>query len=165
MSRCLAMVLSSVSLMICDVEQLFMYGLAIWIFSSKKYLFRSFAHLKVGLSFWHYNEQVPYTLWIVNPYQIFSLKYYFLFHNQASLFFWSLLLLCQSLLVWCKQEWGFPWWLSGEEFAYRCRKWGFNPWVRKTPWRRKWQPIQIVLPGKLHGPRNPVKTPEEAGRL
>ena len=21
----------------------------------------------------------------------------------------------------------------------QCRRWGFNPWVRKIPWRRKWQ--------------------------
>ena len=27
----------------------------------------------------------------------------------------------------------------------------FNPWVGKIPWRRKWQPIPVCLPGKLHG--------------
>ena len=25
---------------------------------------------------------------------------------------------------------------------------GFIPWVRKTPWRRKWQPTPVFLPGK-----------------
>ena len=24
----------------------------------------------------------------------------------------------------------------------------FNPWVRKIPWRRKWQPTPVFLPGK-----------------
>ena len=24
----------------------------------------------------------------------------------------------------------------------------FNPWVRKIPWRRKWQPIPVFLPGE-----------------
>ena len=24
-------------------------------------------------------------------------------------------------------------------------------WVRKIPWRRKWQPIPVLLPGKFHG--------------
>ena len=24
----------------------------------------------------------------------------------------------------------------------------FDPWVRKTPWRRKWQPILVSLPGE-----------------
>ena len=32
----------------------------------------------------------------------------------------------------------------------------FDPWVWKIPWRRKWQPTPIFLPGKSHGQRNPV---------
>ena len=27
----------------------------------------------------------------------------------------------------------------------------FDPWVRKIPWRRKWQPIPVFLPGESHG--------------
>ena len=30
---------------------------------------------------------------------------------------------------------------------------GFDPWVRKIVWRRKWQPTQVFLPGKSHGQR------------
>ena len=30
----------------------------------------------------------------------------------------------------------------------------FNPWVRKTPWSRKWQPTPVFLPGKSHGQRS-----------
>ena len=26
-----------------------------------------------------------------------------------------------------------------------------DPWVRKIPWRRKWQPASVFLPGKSHG--------------
>ena len=26
-----------------------------------------------------------------------------------------------------------------------------DPWVRKIPWRRKWQPNPVFLPGKSHG--------------
>ena len=37
-----------------------------------------------------------------------------------------------------------------------CRRRGFNPWVRKIPWRRKWQPIPIFLPGKSHEQRSLV---------
>ena len=29
----------------------------------------------------------------------------------------------------------------------------FNLWVRKIPWRRKWQPTPVFLPGKPHGQR------------
>ena len=24
----------------------------------------------------------------------------------------------------------------------RCQRQGFDPWVRKIPWKRKWQPLQ-----------------------
>ena len=30
----------------------------------------------------------------------------------------------------------------------RCKRPRFYPWVRKIPWRRKWQPTPIFLPGK-----------------
>ena len=30
---------------------------------------------------------------------------------------------------------------------------GFNPWVRKIPWRREWQSTPVFLPGKSHGQR------------
>ena len=31
---------------------------------------------------------------------------------------------------------------------------GSIPWVKKTPWGRKWQPIPVFLPGKSHGQRS-----------
>ena len=31
---------------------------------------------------------------------------------------------------------------------------GFDPWVRKILWRRKWQPTPVFLPGKSHGQRS-----------
>ena len=33
---------------------------------------------------------------------------------------------------------------------------GFYPWVGKIPWRRKWQPTPIFLPGESHGQRSLV---------
>ena len=33
---------------------------------------------------------------------------------------------------------------------------GFNPWVRKIPWRRKWHPTPVLLPGKFRGLRSLV---------
>ena len=32
-----------------------------------------------------------------------------------------------------------------------CRRLGINPWVGNIPWRRKWSPMQVFLPGKSHG--------------
>ena len=45
-------------------------------------------------------------------------------------------------------------WCSGKESACQCRRWkrqGFNLWVRKILWNRKWQPALVFLPGKFHG--------------
>ena len=36
----------------------------------------------------------------------------------------------------------------------RCRRCGFDPWVGKIPWRRKWQPIPVLLPGESHAGRS-----------
>ena len=36
------------------------------------------------------------------------------------------------------------------------RETGFDPWVGKIPWRRKWQPTPGLLPGKFHGLRSQV---------
>ena len=44
-----------------------------------------------------------------------------------------------------------PWWLSGKESVFQCRGHGYNLWVAKIPWRRKWQPTPVFLPGKSHG--------------
>ena len=33
---------------------------------------------------------------------------------------------------------------------------GFDPWVGKILWRRKWQPTPVFLPGKSHGQRSMV---------
>ena len=35
--------------------------------------------------------------------------------------------------------------------ARGTRSHGFNSWVRKIPWSRKWQPTLVFSPGKFHG--------------
>ena len=57
----------------------------------------------------------------------------------------------------CVLERGLPKWLSGQESVHQCRRLkrhGFNPWVRKIPWRGKWQLTPVFLPGKFHGERS-----------
>ena len=52
--------------------------------------------------------------------------------------------------------WDFQGLTSGKEPTCQCRKHerrGFIPWVRKTPWRRAWQPTPVFLPGESHGQR------------
>ena len=49
-----------------------------------------------------------------------------------------------------------PWWVRWWRVCLQCGRPGFNPWVRKISWRRKWQPTPVFLPGKSHGCRNLV---------
>ena len=35
--------------------------------------------------------------------------------------------------------------------AVVCVKHGFDPWVRKNPWKSEWQPTPVFLPGEFHG--------------
>ena len=39
-------------------------------------------------------------------------------------------------------------------FCLQCRKHRFDPWVRKIPGRREWQPTPVFLPEKFHGQRS-----------
>ena len=48
---------------------------------------------------------------------------------------------------------GFP---GGKESTCQCKRYkrhGFNPWVGKILWRRKWEPTPVCLPGESHGRR------------
>ena len=48
---------------------------------------------------------------------------------------------------------GLPWWLRGKESACQCRRHSSIPGLGR-PWRRKWQPTPVFLPGKSHGQRS-----------
>ena len=52
---------------------------------------------------------------------------------------------------------GFPGGAGGKELAClyrRHNRQGFDPWVRKIPWRKAWQPTPVFLPGESHGQRS-----------
>ena len=51
---------------------------------------------------------------------------------------------------------GLPRWFSSEEPTCQFRRYGFDPWVRKIPWRRKRPPTPVFLPGKSNGQRSSV---------
>ena len=58
---------------------------------------------------------------------------------------------CISLLT------GFPGGLEGKASAYNeADGMGWDPWDGKIPWRRKWEPTPVLLPGKSHGWRSLV---------
>ena len=51
----------------------------------------------------------------------------------------------------------FPGGASSKEPTCQCtrhKRWGFNPWVGKIHWRRKWQPIPVFLLGESYGQRS-----------
>ena len=53
----------------------------------------------------------------------------------------------------------FPDGTSSKDSARQCgnhRRYRFHPWVRKIPWRWKWQPAPVFLPGKSHEQRSLV---------
>ena len=51
---------------------------------------------------------------------------------------------------------GFPGGTGGKKPSWQWRRPRFNPWVRKIPWRRAWQPTPVFLPGESHGQRSLV---------
>ena len=56
---------------------------------------------------------------------------------------------------------GVPWWLSGKEPTCQCRRLGFNTWVRKIPWRRKWHPMDRgAWKATIHGVDNNSDDPK-----
>ena len=49
---------------------------------------------------------------------------------------------------------GASWWLRQQRICLKYGRLGFNPWVGKIPWNRKWQPTPVFLPGESHGWRS-----------
>ena len=52
--------------------------------------------------------------------------------------------------------WERPRWLRAKEPACQYKRRRFEPWVRKIPRKRKWQPTPVFLSGKSHGQRSLV---------
>ena len=43
-----------------------------------------------------------------------------------------------------------------KSICLECGRPGFDPWVGKIPWKRKWHPTPVLLPGEFHGGRSLV---------
>ena len=41
---------------------------------------------------------------------------------------------------------------------------GLISWIGKIPWRRKWKPTSVFVPGKSHGQRSLVATVYEVAK-
>ena len=53
----------------------------------------------------------------------------------------------------CTTTLGLLWWLRQERICMQPRRPRFDLWVGKIPWRRKWQPAPVFLPGEFQGQR------------
>ena len=51
-----------------------------------------------------------------------------------------------------------------ETICLQCRRVGFDPLVRKIPWRRKWQPTPVFLLRQSHGQRSLVGCIQSMGQ-
>ena len=61
---------------------------------------------------------------------------------------WKSELCLMSSLIWASQV------ARWKRIHLPMRRCGFHPWVRKIPWRRKWQLTPVILPGGSHGQRS-----------
>ena len=75
-------------------------------------------------------------------------------------FSWECKLVMSNLLVLYIffEEWCLGCSVVKKKSACQCRRCRFNPWVRKIPWSRQWQPTLVFLPGES-------PWTEEPGRL
>ena len=48
----------------------------------------------------------------------------------------------------------FPGGSDGKSICLQRGRPGFSTWVGKIPWKRKWQPTPVFLPGESYGWRN-----------
>ena len=89
--------------------------------------------------------------WTEEPGELQSMGSQRVENNRADFF----LSLCLGYIL------GLPGWLRGKESTCQCSRHqthGFDPWVGKIPWRRKWQPTPVFLPGEPHGQRSLVQS-------
>ena len=56
--------------------------------------------------------------------------------------------------LWSNSHIRLPWWRRWWSICLQCGRLRFDPWVRKIPWRRKWQPTPVLLLGKSHGQKS-----------
>ena len=90
-------VLICISLMISDVEHLFIYLLTVWISSLEKMSTQILCPFLMGLFWFFAIAWVAYIFWIWTPYQICCLQIFLPFCGWSFRFCWLFLLLCRRL--------------------------------------------------------------------
>ena len=110
-------------------------------------------------------NEIMYNVWCkVTAYKYYLLLYFKVCGKMQFLccvffFFFWLIHVCINNRKHRLLNRGFPGGISGKEPTCQCRRHKrhrFSPWVGKVPWRRKWQPTPVFLPGESHGQKNLV---------
>ena len=92
------------------------------------------------------------------PFTIFLLFLQLYFYFISFYLLYILFLFCINIFLWSffysryARGSGFSGSSSGKEPDSQCRRHErlrFDPWVRKIPWRRAWQPTPVFLPGEF----------------
>ena len=83
-----------------------------------------------------------------------NLPVLYLFSSTMVTYLHATWLICLFLIDGLRYDKGLLWCIPGEESRLQCRLHGLNPWVRKIPWRRKWQPTPMFLSWKFHRQRS-----------
>ena len=100
--------------------------------------------IKIVLCWCHVGEHLPNALWDTHIF-------------KSSAHFWrSIHILVPEISLSQFSPPGSPLWLRWQRICLQCSRPGFDPWVRKIPWRREWQPTLVFLPEKSHGQRSLV---------
>ena len=72
--------------------------------------------------------------------------------NTSDMYFFKQILF--SIMVYCTSQ--VAQWLRIRLPMQVLRRPRFDLWIGKIPWKKKWQPIAVFLPGKPHGQRSLV---------
>ena len=86
----------------------------------------------------------------IGKHRAFTTKFFFSFFLLESFYCFFHVIQNMELCV------DFPGGSDGKSICLQWGRPGLHPWVRKVPWRRKWHPTPVLLPGKSHGRRSLV---------
>ena len=90
----------------------------------------------------------------INYFHVLALVFFFFF-NMGILFTFLMVKFIEVMhLNVSMGSSGFPSGANGKEHCCHCwrgKRYRFDPWVRKIPWKRAWQPIPVFMPGELQG--------------
>ena len=81
-------------------------------------------------------------------------SFFFKYLQKLLLKFWFMRAMVQNALWLMLGMRGLPLWFCGNESSCRWRRHGFDPWVGKILWRKKWQSTPVFLPGESNGQRS-----------